>query len=139
MNKSLILLTIPALLLFGCASASLEQRKAINEIAQERSNVKEIPGSLPHQQTIQAGQWVSMVIEPDDGSKNLIFRTIKIISVKGQPDGKNSVKIEVEDFEALRDAKWRREGYVISNFPAEPIFLKTERQFREALFSIKFE
>lgn len=80
-----------------------------------------------------------MIIEPDDGSKNLIFRTIKVVSVNGQPDGKNQIKIEVEDFEALRDAKWRREGYVIANFPTEPVFKKTERQFQEAINTIKFE
>lgn len=139
MSKYLFLLLIPTLFLVGCASASLEQRRAIEEITRERSKAREIPPSLPHQQTLQAGQWVSMIIEPDDGRNNLIFRTIKVVSVNCEPNGKNQVKIEVEDYEALKDAKWRREGYVINNFPAEPIFKKTERQFQEAINTLTFE
>ena len=102
MTKLLLSLGIPLLLLVGCATASVEQRRAIEEITSERSKARELPPSIPHQQTLQAGQWVSMIIEPDDGTQNLIFRTIKIVSVNGQPDGRNQIKIEVEDNQPMK-------------------------------------
>lgn len=126
------------LLLSACTTASVGQRRLVENALNEKAQNTELPPSLEHLQTLQAGQWVSLFIEAEDGTDNEILRTIRVVSVTGKPDGANEVKIEVEDIEALRDGKWRREGYIIENFPAEPIYRRTPRQFQEAINTLKF-
>ena len=92
-----------------------------------------LPDSTQMRMPLRKGQWVTLLIESLGRDNDLILRTIKIIDIED-----NKIKIEVDSHSALQEGKMATEGYVMENYPLNPIFEYTRRQLQTTINGIVF-
>lgn len=127
-------------LLSGCASiATPEQRlkvvdaaKAINADFEKKQ--KDLPPSTLERKPVRTGQWVSFLMENRDRTQDLTLRTIRVIEAS-----KEKTWVEVETQRASDKGKVELEAYWMENFPLEPRFDTTYRQFQTKVQRILFK